>query len=184
MWPTSGVHVMWWTEPMSEDYVPGFVLKSKSGWVLFTFPFHLRSLATSQVTLHTWDSYLMSKSYSMEYGMLSTTNSRVPPRGTLAKPMLVHWAGRPGWCSLVSKVQPWNTDHNESGQRPTIKGFWGQTHLTHFSKLRLIQEVIQSHEEISRLNLSAVAACHVTAAATLTDVHGASRQSPNRIKWS
>lgn len=53
---------------------------------------------------------------------------------------------------------------------------YGWAHLPHFGQLSLIQEVIQSHEEISRLHLHTLASCHVTAAATLTTLHGAATE--------
>lgn len=52
-----------------------------------------------------------------------------------------------------------------------------QTHLSHGGQLGLVQEVVQSHEVVSWLHLCALASCHVTAAATLTTVHGAAAAS-------
>ena len=49
-------------------------------------------------------------------------------------------------------------------------------HLSHFGQLCLIQKVIQSHEEMSGLHLRTLASHHVTAAATLTALHGAATE--------
>jgi len=49
-------------------------------------------------------------------------------------------------------------------------------HLAHRGRLGLIQEVIQSHEEEPGLHLSTLASRHVTAAATLTALHGAAAE--------
>lgn len=51
------------------------------------------------------------------------------------------------------------------------------SHLSHFGRLCLIENMIQSHEEVARLHLCTLTSCHVTAAITLTILYGAAAET-------
>lgn len=88
------------------------VMKQRPGnhlWPFFIGTVDGRSLISAQPT---WGSYLMRMSYSMEWGMLSTVNSRKAPSGTLTSPTPVQVGLRSSGCGLGTTVTPWRDKIN------------------------------------------------------------------------
>lgn len=81
---------------------------------------------TSRCTLAepTWGSYLMRMSYSIEWGMLSTVNSRKAPSGTLTSPTPVQVGVRSSGWGLGTTVTPWGYKINNLPPRNVTSNFF------------------------------------------------------------